>query len=107
MKRICVAALVMLTCLNVNSAFAGTPEALKARIENMTEEQKDARYKEMKARVTEIKSMDRSKLTKEERKALKTELKNMNKEAKAIDRGGVYISFAGIIIIILLLIILL
>jgi len=107
MKKICVAALFMLICLHSVNAFAGNTETLKARVENMTGEQKEARYIEMKARVNEIKNMDRSNLSREERKALKTELKDMNKEARAMGRGGVYISFAGIIIIILLLIILL
>lgn len=107
MKRIRVTALMMLLCLNTITAFAEDKKTLQARVENMTEEQKEARYVEMKLRVDEIKNMDKSTLTKDERKALKNELKEMNREAKAIGRGGIYISFAGLIIIILLLIILL
>lgn len=107
MKKIFVAALVMLLCLNTFSVMAADKEALKARVEKMTEEQKKARFIEMKLRVEEIKNMDKSSLTKEERTALRNELKDLKQEAKAVGRGGVYISFAGIIIIILLLIIIL
>ena len=74
----------------------------------MTKEQKEARMTEMKARVKEIKAMDKSKMTKEERKALRMELKSMNKEAHAMGyTGGVYISVGALIIIILLLILIL
>lgn len=107
MKKILVTACIMLLCLNTITTFAADKKTLQARVENMSEEQKEARYVQMKLRVDEIRNMDRSSLTKDERKALRNELKDMNKEAKAIGKGGVYISFAGIIIIILLLIILL
>ena len=82
-------------------------EALKAKVAAMTDAQKDARYEEMKARVEEIKKTDKSTLTKAERKDLKNELRSMQKEANAIGHGGIYLSFAGIVIIILLLILIL
>ena len=97
----------MLLCLNTITAVAEDKKTLQARVENMTGEQKEARYIQMKLRVDEIRNMDKSSLSAEERKGLRNELKDMRQEAKAIGRGGVYISFAGIIIIILLLIILL
>ena len=107
MKKICVATLMMLLCFNTITANAADKNSLKARVENMTEEQKEARYLEMKQRVNEIKNMDKSSLTKDEKKQLRSELKDLNQEAKAIGRGGIYISTAALIIIILLLIILL
>ena len=107
MKRFYVAALVMLLSVSTITAFAENKDAIKARVENMTKEQKEERYIQMKQRVEEIKNMDRSALTKEEKKELRNELKDMNKEAKAIGKGGVYISFAGLLIIILLLILIL
>jgi len=107
MKRFYVAALVMLLSVSTITAFAENKDAIKARVENMTNEQKEERYIQMKQRVEEIKNMDRSALTKEEKKELRNELKDMNKEAKAIGKGGVYISFAGLLIIILLLILIL
>lgn len=97
----------MLMSLSTITAMAESKAAIKARVESMTDEQKEARYVQMKQRVEEIKGMDKSTLSAEERKALKQELKDMNKEAKAIGKGGIYISFAGLIIIILLLILIL
>ncbi|WP_147202422.1 hypothetical protein [Segetibacter aerophilus] len=107
MKKIFVAALVMLLSLNTFNASAKDKKPFSAAIENMTAEQKEARYLEMKQRVEEIKNMDKSSLTKDERKELKNELKSLNQEAKAIGKGGIYLSTAAIIIIILLLILLL
>jgi hypothetical protein len=93
-----------------NTATAGnipTPPSREV-IANMTKEQKEARFAEMKERVKVIKAMDKSHLTKEEKKALRMELKNMNKEARSMGYiGGVYISIGALIIIILLLIIIL
>ena len=73
----------------------------------MTDEQKEARYAQMKLRVAEIRDMDKSSLTKLEKKALRKELKEMNQEAKAAGKSGIYISISGLVIIILLLILLL
>lgn len=73
----------------------------------LTDEAIAKRMEEMRERVEEIKSLDRSKLTKKERKALRQELREMNKEAKELGQRGIYISFGAIIIIILLLILIL
>ncbi len=72
---------------------------------SMTETQ-IARAAEMTRRVEEIKSMDRSELSRMERKALRNELLEMKKEAKAMN-GGVFLSVGAIIIIILILILIL
>lgn len=66
----------------------------------------ELRIAEIEARVNELKSMDRSSMTRAERKAAKKELKELKKEAKALG-GGVYLSVGAIIIIILLLILIL
>lgn len=95
------------------SSFAATSnndkdDNIKAKVATMTDAQKEARVEEIKTRVEEIKSMDKSTLTKSERKDLKKELRSYNKEMRSMKlRGGIYISFAGIIIIILLLILIL
>jgi protein-disulfide isomerase len=102
-------ALAMLFCLVANSnaaSFVPVSDEPKDKKENELTPEQIARLEAMKARVDEIKAMDKSALTKAERKALKKELKDMKKEAKAI-RGGVYLSVGAIIIIILLLILLL
>jgi len=57
-------------------------------------------------RVEEIKSMDRSSLTKKERKALKKEVKELKKRADFLNQS-VTLSLGAIIIILLLLIIIL
>jgi len=69
--------------------------------------QAEAQLIEMRARVAEIKAMDKSKLTKAERKALRKELREMNKKARALGSGGVYLSVGAIILIILVLILIL
>jgi hypothetical protein len=107
MKRMYVIALLMLLTFSSVVAKAADKKSLKARVENMTEQQKEARVLQMKQRVMEIKNMDKSALTKIEKKRLRNELKDMNQEARALGSGGVYISLAGLIIIVLLLILLL
>lgn len=72
---------------------------------DMTEKQK-VRIEEISRRVEEIKSMDRSELSRQERKDLRNELLDMKKEAKAMN-GGVFLSVGAIIIIILILILIL
>jgi hypothetical protein len=103
----------MLASLSLGS-FAATShngnndDNLKAKIAVMTDAQKEARLEEIKVRVEEIKNIDKSTLSRSERKELKAELKSYNKEMKAMKpRGGIYISFAGIIIVVLLLILIL
>ncbi|HVU55540.1 MAG TPA: hypothetical protein VHD83_10820 [Puia sp.] len=99
-------ALFMLPALNTRAADATSVpyEPLsKEAIAHMTKEEKEARLVAIKARVEEIKAMDKSALTKDERRALRKELKSMHREARYVT--GVYISVGALIIIILLLII--
>ncbi|TKK68499.1 hypothetical protein FC093_10265 [Ilyomonas limi] len=109
MKRnIAILALTLLTLFaSINTYARNDKDYWKDKIANMTEAQKEARVTEIKARVQEIKDMDKSKLSSEDRKALRHELRDMNKEARAIGNGGIYISLAGILIIILVLILIL
>ncbi len=72
---------------------------------DMTETQK-VRLAEITRRAEEIRSMDKSELTRDERKALRNEVLEMKKEAKAMS-GGVYLSVGAIIIILLILILIL
>lgn len=90
--------------LALTSPVAMAKETRPAKQPLTTEQQ--IRLEEITRRVEEIKSMDRSSLTREDRKELRNELVQMKKEAKAIS-GGVYLSVGAIIIIILLLILLL
>jgi hypothetical protein len=72
----------------------------------LTAEQ-EARIVQIDARVHEIKAMDLSALSRQERKALRKEVIQLKKEAGGIATGGVYLSVAAIIIILLVLILIL
>ena len=65
------------------------------------------RFKEVEARIFEIKEMNFSEMSREEKKEIRSELKELNKEAKKAGGGGLYISTGALIIILILLIILL
>lgn len=107
--KISVALLGILLTTSVINSHAATIDdkrPLKERVATMSEGEKAARLEEIKSRVTEIKEMDKSSLSRTERKALKKELRSMNKESRAMS-GGVYLSVGAIIIIILLLILIL
>jgi hypothetical protein len=106
-KILLLAIVLMCTFSTLNTNAAINKKDLKAKVAAMTEEQKEARIQQIRNRVEEIKQMDKSQLTKEDRKQLRHELRDINKEAKAIEKGGIYISVAGLVIIILLLILLL
>jgi Flp pilus assembly protein TadB len=97
------AILLMASCFTASAS--SDKNSISDKISGMTQEQKEQRAAEIQQRVQEIKDMDKSTLSKADRKALKEELRNMRKEARVI--RGVYISVAGIIIIILVLIIIL
>lgn len=101
-----VAMTLALYSTSVNASTVSGKDPVKTE-ESMTTEQINARVKDIQRRVEEIKSMDKSHLTKQERKDLRKELKEMKKEANAITGGGVYLSVGAIIIIILLLILIL
>lgn len=109
MKRsIAILVFTLLTLFSSVTTYAkNDKDYWKDKVATMTEAQKEARVEEMKARVEEIKKMDKSELSRLDRKALRQELRDMNKEAKAIGNGGIYISLAGVLIIILVLILIL
>ncbi|HRH59884.1 MAG TPA: hypothetical protein PL045_04895 [Chitinophagaceae bacterium] len=101
-----ISCLLLFSSITV-SASNVEKNTLKEKVAAMSEEEKQQRAAEIERRVQEIKSLDKSQLTRLEKKDMRNELRDMNKEAKAIGRGGVYISLAGILIIILVLIIIL
>jgi hypothetical protein len=81
-----------LNAVNVEPAPAPvTTESVETRVMN---------------RITEIKAMDRSKMTSAEKKNLRKELREMKHQMKALN-GGVYLSVGAIIIILLILILIL
>lgn len=92
------AVMLSISCLSTRSFAADAA--------NVTNVAANERLEQIKARVEEIKRMDKSNLTREERRELRHELKDMHKEAKAVG-GGVYLSVGAILIIILVLILIL
>lgn len=66
----------------------------------------NARSLQLTQRLEEIKSMDKSEMTRLEKKAIRKEVVQIKTEMKAMS-GGVYLSVGAIIIVILLLILLL
>ena len=102
MKKLVYAlALVFILGFSANPTMAADR---KDKVELTAEQQ--VQLKRITDRVEEIKSMDKSDLSKSERKALRKELKEMKGQARAMV-GGVYLSVGAIIIIILLLILIL
>ena len=77
-----------------------------AKAVSLTAEQQ-ARIVQIDARVHEIKAMNLASLSRQERKALRKEVIQLKKEAGGIATGGVYLSVAAIIIILLVLILIL
>lgn len=105
MKKNVVAILMMLLCLNSITAIAEDRKSIKARVENMSETQKEERYLQLQKRVDEIRSMDKSALDAQERKALRKELKNMKREAGAMGKTLSYVSIVvGVALIVILLV---
>jgi len=107
--------MLILSSINTKAAVVipvSTTTYSVEQINSMTIEQKQARILEIKDRISEIRAMDKSTLTRDEKKELRSELRDMRKEARAINSsdgmgGGVYLSVGAIIIIILLLILIL
>ncbi len=66
----------------------------------------NARTQQLVQRLEEIRSIDKSDMTRLEKKAIRKEVVEIKKEMKAMS-GGVYLSVGAIIIVILLLILLL
>lgn len=109
-SRIYLFAFALVLSLSSISAYASTgdtKEAIKAKVAAMSAVEKEERVKAIHLRAEQIKTMNKSMLSRTERKELRNELKAMNYEAKALGSGGVYLSLAAIIIIILLLILIL
>lgn len=107
-RKFIVIALLLIASFASVQTFAKTDKhAIEQKVAAMTQEQKEARAEEIKARVIEIQCMDKSMLSSADKRELRHELRDMNKEAKSLGNGGIYISLAGIVIAILVLILIL
>ncbi|MEJ5994711.1 hypothetical protein WG904_09820 [Pedobacter sp. Du54] len=101
-KFIYTLALVFTLGISTNTVSAADKKETKTEL---TAEQK-VQFEKLVNRVEEIRSMDKSNLTREEKRALRKELKEMKEQARVLQQG-VYLSVGAIIIIILLLILIL
>lgn len=97
--------IVLLATTVTSNATNLSPNAVTTSATADNEAVKKANLVRIKARVEEIKDMDKSTLTSADRKALRKELRVLGKETRS--NGGVYLSVGAIIIIILLLILIL
>lgn len=80
--------------------------ALAVTTPSKTTENTEARALALQSRLSEIKALDDTSLSKAEKKALRREVKEIKKEMAALS-GGVYLSVGAILLIALLLILLL
>jgi Flp pilus assembly protein TadB len=96
-------ALIFMLGVSANTVLAAD-KSEKNKTEMTVEQQ--AQLKRITERVEEIRSMDKSDLSRAEKKELRKELRELKKQSKALG-GGVYLSVGAIIIIILLLILIL
>ncbi len=102
--RIAAFAIVMAITLPVR---ANTTSTADSTLPNSAATTKELRAQQMLYRLEEIRTMDKSSLTKEQKKELRKEVKAMRKEAKRDEIKGIYLSIGAVIIIVLLLILIL
>ena len=101
--RVAAFAVVMAIAMPAKSNNLATDSTQPASTADM----KEARGQQMLQRLEEIRSMDKSTLTRAERKDLRKEVKEIRKEARRDEIKGIYLSIGALIIIILLLILIL
>ncbi|HTM99959.1 MAG TPA: hypothetical protein VL088_14485 [Pedobacter sp.] len=103
MKKFIYALVLVFTIgISTNTVSAADNKETK---KELTAEQK-VQFEKLVNRVEQIRSMDKSNLTRTEKRALRKELKEMKEQARVLQQG-VYLSVGAIIIIILLLILIL
>ena len=101
--RVAAFAAAMAIAMPAKSNNIGTDSTQPASTADM----KEIRAQQMLQRLEEIRSMDKSTLTRAEKKDLRKEVKEMRKEARRDEIKGIFISIGALIIIILLLILIL
>lgn len=107
MKKL-LAGILLLSSVIASGANNGPVDRIdKEVLKVMTTAELEERKIILEDRIAEISAMDLKSLAKDERKALRSEVRYIKKEMKAIENGGIYLSFTAIIIILLLLILLL
>jgi predicted Mrr-cat superfamily restriction endonuclease len=80
---------------NVTATTAVHSSVTKTKVTGMTKEQKEAKLTAIKARMMEIKNMDKSQMSKDEKKALRKEYRELNREGRDIGRSDLAIVILG------------
>lgn len=78
-----------------NATVTVHSSAAKVNVAGMTKEQKEAKLTAIKARMIEIKNMDKSQLSKDEKKALRKEYRELNREGRDIGKTDLAIVILG------------
>ena len=106
MKKITLFFLSILLTFSVKVIASEPVKTLNGKeIKNLTEVQGKERIEFLQNRLFDIENMSHKDLSGQEKKELKKEVKNINRELKELD-GGIYISSAALLVIILLILIL-
>nr|WP_294893964.1 hypothetical protein [uncultured Pedobacter sp.] len=90
--------IMLLSTVNIASANDKGDKTLSAA--------QQVKLEQLTNRVEQIRSMDKSNMSRAEKVALRTELKQMKKEANGISNGGIYLSVTALLVIIILLLVL-
>lgn len=85
-----------------STSVGAKQEISEAEIKQLEQAQADV----LLARLTEIKEMDKSKMTREEKRALRAETNNINTQMSSLG-GGVYITAGGLLLILVIILLLL
>jgi hypothetical protein len=105
-KKIYLLAITMLLCFTAFNSYAvtggGNEPLTKEAVKKMTPDEKKERLQELKARMLEIESIDKSKMSKEDRKALREEMKSLRHDSNAVSGGGLAVEVGGGVIILVL-----
>jgi len=106
-KKIVLLATVILLCFTAFNSKASviisngdTGPLTKEAIAKMTSDQRHDRLEAIKARIKEIKKIDKSQMSEEDRKQLKAELKSLRHESGQVG-DDIVLSTAGAIVVVL------
>lgn len=109
MKKRVIMVCLMIASFGITSAFGADRDKDSRKDENNISTEKkltDEELESLKARVVEIRDMDKSELSTSEKRELRSELKEI-KEAVKADGGYIYIGVGTLLVAILLLLLLL
>lgn len=98
--------IILLFSCSLNYVSAAEMRLEKDPVGSLTPQQQ-VRLQLITKRVMEIKTMDKSGLSRNDRKSLRIELRQLKKEARGIAAGGVFLTVGALLVVIILLILLL